>query len=241
VVRGPAALLGATALALAYFLLAEDLPDLGTGKGAVLVAGMVGTIMVAAVVLSLVASGDSVPGLLLVLAGALLLVAALDVAGVGPGASPVEALAAGAFGALVGLALAAPAVALAVPLFVAAVDAWSVAGGPSSRLSHGSPRGSEELTFALPSWGGSLGGHAARLGVTDAVFLAMFAVWAERFGLRKRATAIGMVCGLLATIVLSVTTGRTLPALPLMAVGYWLPNLDRFGRVLAMSRHDTPG
>jgi hypothetical protein len=36
-----------------------------------------------------------------------------------------------------------------------------------------------------------------------------------------------MVAGLLATVVLSVTTDRAIPALPLLAVGYWLPNVDR--------------
>jgi hypothetical protein len=50
-----------------------------------------------------------------------------------------------------------------------------------------------------------------------------------------------MVAGLMATIVLSVTTDRALPALPLMAVGYWLPNLDRFGRLLGMSGESPSG
>jgi hypothetical protein len=236
VVRGPAALLGISALALTYFLAAGDLPDLGTGDTAVLVSGMVGIGVVAGVVFALVAAGDALFALLLVLAGSVLLVSALDAAGVGPGASTFEALGAGSFGVLVGRALAAPAVALGVPLFVAGVDAWSVASGPSSRLSHGEPRGAAELTFDLPSWGGSLGGAAARLGITDAIFLAMFATWAARFGLRRRATALGMTAGLMATVALSVTTDRALPALPLLAVGYWLPNVDRLGRLVGGGR-----
>lgn len=230
-VRGPAALLGASALALTYFLVAGDLPSLGTGQTAVLVAGMVGVGAIAGVVLALVWAGDAAAPLALVLAGAALLTAALDAAGAGPSASTFEALAAGSFGMLLGRALAAPAVALAVPVFVAAVDSWSVASGPSSRLAHGNPRGSAELTFDLPSWGGSIG-TAARLGLTDAVFLAMFLTWALRFDLRPRLTALAMVGGLLATVGLSVTTDRAIPALPLMAVGYWLPNLDRLGRLL---------
>jgi hypothetical protein len=236
VVRGPAAVLGASALALTYFLVAGDLPDLGTGKGALLVSGLVGVAMVSGVVLALVWSGDAIAPLVLVLAGSALLVAGLDAAGTGPGASTFEALLAGSLGIVVGRLLAAPAVAVAIPLFVAAVDAWSVASGPSSRLVHGEPRGAAELTFDLPSWGGSLGGDAARLGLTDAVFLAMFATWTMRFGLRPRATAIGMVAGLLATVALSVMTDRAIPALPLMAVGYWLPNLDRLGALVRRSQ-----
>jgi hypothetical protein len=60
----------------------------------------------------------------------------------------------------------------------------------------------------------------------------MFSVWAMRFGLRPRATAIGMVLGLFAAVVLSVVLDRAVPALPLVAVGYWTANLDRFGALL---------
>jgi hypothetical protein len=127
---------------------------------------------------------------------------------------------------LLGRALATPAVALAVPIFVAVIDAWSVATGPTSRLAEGNPRGAAELTFDLPSWGGAPGA-SSRLGVVDAIFLAMFSVWAMRFGLRPRATAIGMVAGMLAAVALSVLLDRAVPALPLMAVGYWMANLDR--------------
>jgi hypothetical protein len=35
------------------------------------------------------------------------------------------------------------------------------------------------------------------------------------------------VLGLVATLALSLATDRAIPALPLIAVGYWLPNLDR--------------
>jgi hypothetical protein len=228
VVRGPAALLAASVAALIYFLVAGDLPDAGSGDTAVLVAGLVGVGMVAAVVLSLTRAGDELFPIVLLFVGSAILVAGLDAAKAGSSATTFEALAAGSAGVLLGRALAAPAVALAIPVFVAIVDAWSVANGPTSRLSHGDPRGAAELTFDLPSWGG-VPGASSRLGLTDAIFLAMFSVWAQRFGLRTRATAIGMVAGLLLAVVLSVTLDRAVPALPLMAVGYWLPNLDRFG------------
>ncbi|MCW2992456.1 MAG: hypothetical protein JWM73_3050 [Solirubrobacterales bacterium] len=234
-VRGPAPLLGATTLALAYFLVAGELPDLGNGDVAVLVAGLIGVGLVAGIVLAVTRAGDDLFPLSLLMLGSLILVAGMDAAGAGSSVSAFEAVAAGTFGVLLGRALAAPAVALAIPIFVAIVDAWSVASGPTSRLSESGARGASELTFDLPSWGGAPDA-ASRLGIVDAIFLAMFSVWAARFGLRPRATAIGMVLGLLAAVVLSVLLDRAVPALPLVAVGYWTANLDRFDQLLQRDR-----
>ena len=198
-----------------------------------LVAGGIGIALIATIVLAVADHDRDLLALVLLFGGSALLVAGMDAAGAKASVTTFEALAAASFGTLVGGALAAPSVALAIPVFVAIVDAWSVASGPSSRLLHGDPRGAAELTFDLPAWGGAPGA-GSRLGLTDAIFLAMFAVWAKRFGLRRRAAAVGMVGGLLLTVVISVTTDRALPALPLMAVGYWLPNLDRLA---ALFRH----
>lgn len=234
-VRRPAALLGATAVALTYFLVAGELPDLGDGDTAILVAGLTGVGLVAAIALTVTWAGHELFPLTLLFGGSFLLVASMDAAGAEASVTAFEAVAAGTFGVLLGRALASPAVALAIPVFVAVVDAWSVAQGPTSRLSESGARGSSELTFDLPAWGGAPEA-ASRLGLVDAIFLAMFSVWAARFGLRPRATAIGMVVGLFAAVVLSVAMDRAVPALPLMAVGYWLPNLDRFGAVLRSER-----
>lgn len=234
-VRGPAALLAATLVALAYFLLAGELPDLGSGDGAVLVAGLVGVGLVAAIVVGVVFAGEEVLPLWLLLGGSFILVAGMDAAGAGSSVSTFEALAAASAGILIGRALAAPIVAFAIPIFVAVVDAWSVASGPTSRLSQEGARGAAELTFDIPAWGDAPGA-ASRLGVVDAIFLAMFSVWAARYGLRLRATVAAMVAGLLAAVVLSVTLDRAVPALPLVAVGYWLVNLDRFEGLLRQAR-----
>jgi hypothetical protein len=231
VVRGPASLLAATAVALGYFLLAGDLPSLGGGDAAALVAGVVGATLVATITLGVPQAGDDAFSIALILGGSALLVAGMDAGGARASVTALEALAAGSFGVLLGRALAAPAVALAVPVFVAIIDAYSAATEPASRLANGVPRGAAELTFDLPSWGG-VTSAGSRLGLTDAVFMAMFTVWARRFGLRPRATVVGMLCGLLAAVVLSVLLDRSVPALPLIAVGYWVPNVDRFGALL---------
>ena len=162
--------------------------------------------------------------LAIVLLGAAVVTAILNLAGVGAVANVPEALAASAAGLLLASALATPAVALAVPLFVAAIDIWSVASGPTARLVDSGRDPVDVLSFDFPAWGG---GSAGGLGLTDAIFLAMFAGWAWRFGLRRRATLAGMSLGLLAALVLSLATRDAIPALPLVAAGYLLPNVDR--------------
>jgi hypothetical protein len=194
------------------------------------VAGGVGLMMVAASTLALVPARDTVIGPVLIALGAGLLVGALNAASVGAAANVPEAFLAAAVGLLFARALGTAAVAVAVPVFVAAIDVWSVFSGPTSRLLDDGADRVDALSFDLPAWGDM--GTAGRLGVSDAVFLAMFAAWAWRFGFRRRATVAGLMLGLLASLVLGVALDRAVPALPLLAAGYLLPNLDRIGRVL---------
>ena len=78
-------------------------------------------------------------------------------------------------------------------------------------------------------------GSAGQLGLSDAVFLAMFAAWALHYGFRPKTTIAALALGLIASLVLSVALDRAIPALPLLAAGYLLPNLDRAGRLLMRS------
>ena len=203
-VRGAAALLTAPVLATAYFAVAPALPDLGDGDLSLLVADGIGLIAIAATVWSLLPAWRAQNVLAFVLLGAAVVTGILNLAGVGALANVPEAL--------------------AVPLFVAAIDIWSVASGPTSRLVDAGRDPVDVLSFDIPAWGG---GSAGGLGLTDAIFLAMFAGWAWRFGLRRRATLAGMTIGLLGALVLSLATDEAIPALPLVAAGYLLPNVDR--------------
>jgi hypothetical protein len=126
--------------------------------------------------------------------------------------------------------LSTPAIAIMVPLFVAAIDIWSVASGPTSRLLASGPESSDALSFDIPAWGQE--GGAGQLGVSDAVFISMFAAWAMRYGFRRGATIVGIILGLLASLVLSIVLDCAIPALPPIAVGYLLPNIDRVGALL---------
>jgi hypothetical protein len=217
-------------VALAYFLAAPALPALPAGDAAVLVAGGVGLLTIAGTALSLLPTRDTVVGPLLIVLGAGLLTAALNAAAVGAGANVPEALLAAALGLLLARGLRFPEIAITLPLFVALIDAWSVASGPSSRMFAGGAPIDDPLSFDVPGWG-----HAASagvLGLSDAVFLAMFAGWALHFGFRRIATIAGLVSGLVAALVLGVVLDRAIPALPLLAAGYLLPNVDRVGRLL---------
>ncbi|MDP1848266.1 MAG: hypothetical protein Q8K79_10790 [Solirubrobacteraceae bacterium] len=243
-VRGPSAVLslrrGLAPLAFAvplaafaYFLAAPLLPALPAGDATIAVAGSIGLLLVAGSALALLPAREALIGPLLIALGAGLLVAACNsdgADGVGAGANVPEALLAGAAGLLFARWLAAPAIAVAVPLFVAAIDVLSVAFGPTSRLlDAGTPR-VDALSFDLPAWGDA--GSAGHLGFSDAFFVALFAAWALRFGFRRGATIAGLLLGLLAALGLSVGLDRGIPALPLVAAGYLLPNLDRVWRLL---------
>jgi Na+/proline symporter len=88
----------------------------------------------------------------------------------------------------------------------------------------------DALSFDLPAWGHS--GSAGHLGLSDAFFVSLFAAWAWRLRLRRRATICGLLLGLVGALVLGVVLDRAIPALPLIAAGYLLPNADRLGRLL---------
>jgi hypothetical protein len=231
---GPASLaLGVPLLALAYFLGAPYLPALQAGDTTILVAGCVGLLMIAATTLSLLGARDSVTGLLLIALGCGLIAGALNAegaAGVGAGANVVEAMFAAAIGLLFAQLLRAPPIAIAVPFFVAAIDVWSVFSGPTEELLAGGTPSADPLSFDLPAWGHA--GSAGHLGVSDAIFLAMFAAWAFHHELRRTATLAGLSLGLLASLALGIALDEAIPALPLIAAGYVLPNLDRLVRLL---------
>jgi hypothetical protein len=230
---GPGTLaLGTPLAALAYFLAAPALPALPDGEATVVVAGGVGMLMIAASTLALLPAHETLIGPSLIVLGTGLLVAALNAAGVGAAANVPEALLAGAIGLLFARWLATPVIAVAVPIFVAAIDVWSVASGPTSRLLESGTDSSDPLTFDMPAWGHM--GSAGNLGLSDALFLSMFAAWAWHYGFRRTATVVGLTLGLLGSLALGVLLDRGIPALPLLAAGYLLPNLDR---IPALLRH----
>ncbi|HET6683274.1 MAG TPA: hypothetical protein VFG75_06220 [Gaiella sp.] len=226
--RRSAALAGLLAALVAWDALASELPSLSENLDVALIAAV------------LIPAAFAVPWLLLPAAGAR---AALPLA--------VGLLAACVLLELAGLDAAfnvAKLVALTLLGFwflrlfeelswvvlVAALIPWadifSVYRGPTREVVEERPGLFERIAveFSTP------GEHsAARIGPPDVFFFALFLAAADRFALRPAATWGGMTLGLsltlLATYVFDV---GGLPALPGIALGFVLPNLDLLWRAL---------
>lgn len=117
--------------------------------------------------------------------------------------------------------------AAAIAVVVPWIDAWSVWRGPTRHLV--TTRQDLFTTFSIPF--PIPGEHAAgALGLPDFLFFAVFLASAARFGLRARLTWLTMTLSFGATMALAAYTdifgGAGLPALPLLAVGFLLPNVD---------------
>ena len=108
------------------------------------------------------------------------------------------------------------------------VDAYSVWRGPTGHIVKHKPGLFEQLSIAFTP----LGEHgAARLGLPDILFFALFLAAADRFRLRVPWTWLALVASFGATIALAVAFSASgLPALPGLALGFLLPNLDLLWR-----------
>jgi hypothetical protein len=232
VVRGPAALLAVVGAALAYVLVAPELPQLHPPELSALVACAVGLTFVVAIVAGLAAVADSPLALVPAVAGAGLLVATLDANDVGAAATPFEVVLLCCLGIAFAVVFDVPALGIALPLFLGAVDiAQALGGGSAGLFTLSTSKPGDVLTLELPDWGTGLA--AARLSAPDVVFLGAFAAYARRLGLRERAAELGMLVGLLVAVASEVLLDIELPTIALMAVGYLAPNVDRVGALFA--------
>jgi hypothetical protein len=113
------------------------------------------------------------------------------------------------------------------------VDALSVWRGPTHTITQGHPAVFSTLSigFVTP------GGDAARLGLPDVMFFALFLGSSVRWQLRPFWTWLAMTAGLGLTMALTTlwSTGG-LPALPAIACGFLLPNADLIWRRLVPPR-----
>ena len=231
-VRGPAALLAVLGAALAYVLVAPELPQLHPPELSALVASAIGLTFVVANVAGLAAMADSPFTLFPAVLGAGLLVAALDANDVGVAAMPFEVVLLCCLGIAFAVVFDVPALAVALPLFLGAIDVVQAVGGGSAGLfTLSTTKPGDVLTLDLPDWGTGLA--AARLSATDVIFLGAFAAYARRLGLRERAAEVGMLLGLLAAVASEVLLDTELPTIALMAAGYLATNVDRLGGLFA--------
>jgi hypothetical protein len=185
-----------------------------------------------AIVAGLAAMADSPFTLFPAVLGAGLLVAALDANDVGVAATPFEVVLFCCLGIAFAVVFDVPALAVALPLFLGAIDVVQAVGGGSAGLfTLSTTKPGDVLTLDLPDWGTGLA--AARLSATDVIFLGAFAAYARRLGLRERAAEVGMLLGLLAAVASEVLLDTELPTIALMAAGYLVTNVDRLGGLFA--------
>lgn len=131
-----------------------------------------------------------------------------------PLATPLKALAALAAGWLVARLVATRGQLVALALIAAAVDAVSVAAGPSRSIAEDGSEAFERVAIHLPPWDAD-----ALLGPVDVVFIGLFAAGAARVGARPAAVAIASATGLAVAVGAALGTGAGLPAIPFMAAG----------------------
>ena len=219
-VRGPAAVLIGPLAALAYFVGARWLPS----EPPDVVADVLGATFVGITVLTVLPLAQGgVAVLVLIALGTGILTAAFDAAGARAAASLPEALLWATGGLLFARAFDTPALALAVPLLIAGLDAGGVIG--TAGLLDDAAHAGDPLTLEIPAWGG---GQAAQLAALDAAVLATLGQWAVQHRLRPDATELAL------TAALAAAVAATLPAVALMAGAFLAVNGDRllalFGR-----------
>ncbi len=220
---------------MAYFAVAPSLPALSPRDVAIAVAGAAGLALVVALATALVPVAAAPLALVPAVTGALLLVGAVSAADAGAVATPIEAILCGCIGIAFAVVLDVPALAVALPLFVAALDVTGLVGGaPGSLLAQDLPAAGDPLTLELPAWGG--GPAVVHASVADVVFLAAYAAYARRFALRPVASAIAMYAGLVAVLVATLALDREVPALAVVSFAFLLANADRLGPLLAGPR-----
>jgi hypothetical protein len=236
VVRGPAAVLVLVAVAWVYFLVPELLPAIRPADTSQVVAGSIATILVIAVATGVAGLADAAFVVPLVLLGAALIAGTMDAAGVGAAATIPETVVYACIGVGFGVLFDAPALVLAVPVFVAGIEIISALGGGAHPRALGGSPGGDPLSLELPDWHNGL--SAARFGLADIVFTGIYATYARRFGLRFAAAGAGMAIGLAASVVLSISLNTAIPELPFLGAGLLLPNIDR---VVALFRATAEG
>ena len=117
-----------------------------------------------------------------------------------------------------------------VALIIPWVDAISVWRGPTKHIVTKQPELFTTFSFAFPVPGEV---NTAQLGLPDLMFFALFLGAADRWGLRTKLTWVAMALSFGTTLALTVAFDiGGLPALPLLAFAFLMPNADILWRRL---------
>jgi hypothetical protein len=122
-----------------------------------------------------------------------------------------------------------------VALIIPWVDAYSVWKGPTKVIVTHHEQVFTTLSYAFPIPGEHT---AANLGLPDLLFFSLFLAAAARFALRPAWTWLALTASFGATIAIAVAAKLAgLPALPLLSVGFLLPNADLLWAKVRASRN----
>jgi len=121
-----------------------------------------------------------------------------------------------------------------VAAIIPVVDAFSVFRGPTGHIVEERPSIFETIAFGFPVPGES---EPARLGPPDLLFFGLFLAAADRWDLRVGWTWVAMAASFGTTLALAVWLDLSgLPALPLLSLGFLIPNADLIWRQLRGAR-----
>ncbi len=112
---------------------------------------------------------------------------------------------------------------LIVVVAAVASDLFSVFAGPTEALVRENSPLLDFLLLVFPTFGSPLG---FGLGLSDFIFLALFAAAARFLDLRYAATLMGVCCAAFLAVTAGLLLERPLPALPFIAVAFVLVNAD---------------
>ncbi len=222
--RRTAALAAVVAAFVAWDAGAGVLPDVGRWPDVLVVALVL--LPLAFAVPWLVLPAAAARGVLPIAVALGVLAVLLDLAGMGSLFNVAKLLALTALGFWFMRLFEALSWVVLIAAIIPWVDALSVWRGPTEYVVSEQPNLFDRvsLAFRLPGEEGS-----ANIGPPDILFFALFLAAADRFGLRVRWTWLSMVGLLAATLIATIVFEIDgLPALPAIAIGFLLPNVDLF-------------
>jgi hypothetical protein len=112
---------------------------------------------------------------------------------------------------------------LIVVVAAIAADIFSVLAGPTEALVRTESPLLDFLLLVFPTFGSPLG---FGLGLSDFIFLALFAAAARTLNLRYAATLLGLCAAAFLAVTVGLLLARPLPALPFIAIVFVLVNAD---------------
>ncbi len=112
---------------------------------------------------------------------------------------------------------------LIVVVAAIASDIFSVFAGPTGALVRANSPLLDFLLLVFPTFGSPLG---FGLGLSDFIFLALFAAAGRFLDLRYAATLLSVCCAAFLAVTAGLLLARPLPALPFIAIAFVLVNAD---------------